>query len=42
MIFATTGTQLPFDRFIRMLDDLAPLIDEEIIAQTGVFRASLA
>lgn len=35
MIFATTGTQLPFDRFIRMLDDLAPLIDEEIIAQTG-------
>ena len=33
MIFATTGTQLPFDRLIRILDDLAPLLDEEIVAQ---------
>ena len=35
MIFAVTGTQLPFDRLIRMLDELAPLIGEEIVAQVG-------
>ena len=33
MIFVITGTQLPFDRFIRMLDELAPKLDEEIVAQ---------
>lgn len=34
MIFATVGTQAPFDRFIRMLDELADGVHEEIIAQT--------
>ena len=33
MIFVTIGTQAPFDRFIRIIDEVAPLIDEEIIAQ---------
>lgn len=34
MIFVTTGTQLPFDRLIRAMDEIAPdLGDEEIIAQ---------
>ena len=35
MIFVITGTQLPFDRLIRMLDELAPQLDEEIIAQVN-------
>lgn len=35
MIFATMGTQIPFDRFLRMLDQVAPLLNgEQIIAQT--------
>ncbi len=34
MIFATIGTQAPFDRFVKMLDEIASNIDEEIIAQT--------
>lgn len=40
MIFATTGTQLPFDRFIRILDEVAPQLDEEIVAQVchGTFQ----
>lgn len=33
MIFVTIGTQEPFDRFIKIIDEVAPLIDEEIIAQ---------
>lgn len=33
MIFVTIGTQLPFDRLIKTIDELAPQIDEEIIAQ---------
>ena len=33
MIFVTIGTQLPFDRLIRILDEMAPQLDEEIIAQ---------
>ena len=34
MIFATTGTQLPFDRFVKMLDEIAPLLgNEEFIVQ---------
>ena len=33
MVFATTGTQLPFDRFIRILDEVAPLLNEEVVAQ---------
>lgn len=35
MIFVTVGTQLPFDRLIRAVDEIAPdLNGEEIIAQT--------
>ena len=33
MIFVTIGTQAPFDRFIRIIDELAPLLKEKIIAQ---------
>lgn len=33
MIFVTIGTQLPFDRLIRIIDDLAPQMNEEVIAQ---------
>ena len=33
MIFVTIGTQLPFDRLIRIIDELAPELNEEIIAQ---------
>lgn len=34
MIFVTIGTQASFDRFIRIIDEIAPLIKEPIIAQT--------
>ena len=34
MIFATIGTQAPFDRFIKILDEIAPMSNELIIAQT--------
>lgn len=37
MIFCTIGTQAPFDRFIKIVDELSPYIDEEIIAQ--VFKS---
>ncbi|MCR4619469.1 MAG: glycosyl transferase family 28 [Paludibacteraceae bacterium] len=33
MIFVTIGTQLPFDRLIRIVDEIAPQLNEEIIAQ---------
>ena len=33
MIFVTIGTQLPFDRLIKIIDELAPQLNEEIIAQ---------
>jgi UDP-N-acetylglucosamine transferase subunit ALG13 len=33
MIFVTIGTQAPFDRFIKIIDEVAPHIDDEIIAQ---------
>ena len=33
MILVTIGTQLPFDRLIRIIDELAPELNEEIIAQ---------
>ncbi|WP_165871404.1 glycosyltransferase [Flaviaesturariibacter flavus] len=34
MIFVTVGSQLPFDRFIRAVDEIAPLLSgKEIIAQ---------
>jgi len=35
MIFVTVGTQLPFDRLVRAVDEIAPLSDEEIFAQTN-------
>ena len=35
MIFVVTGTQLPFDRLIRLLDEIAPHLDEEIVAQVN-------
>lgn len=35
MIFATVGTQLPFDRLIRYLDELAGARCLEILAQAG-------
>ena len=34
MIFATIGTQAPFDRFVKILDELCKNIDEEIVCQT--------
>lgn len=36
MIVVTVGTQLPFDRLIRMIDELAPGLDRDVFAQTGV------
>ena len=33
MIFVTTGAQLPFDRFVRMIDGLAGCIEEKVVAQ---------
>ena len=35
MIFVTVGMQLGFDRLIRAMDELAPQLDEEVIAQIG-------
>lgn len=35
MIFVVTGTQMPFDRLIRGLDEIAPQLDEEIVAQVN-------
>lgn len=36
MIFITVGTQLPFDRLIRAVDEIAPYLNRErIIAQTN-------
>lgn len=34
MIFATIGTQAPFDRFVKMLDDLGKGLDEDVVVQT--------
>jgi UDP-N-acetylglucosamine transferase subunit ALG13 len=34
MIFATVGTQIQFDRFVEAIDEIAPLIEEEITVQT--------
>lgn len=35
MIFVTVGTQLPFDRLMRMFDEIAPRLDgEQIVAQS--------
>ncbi|MEM1129998.1 MAG: glycosyltransferase [Pseudomonadota bacterium] len=35
MIFATVGTQLPFPRLMEALNDLAPELADDVIAQTG-------
>lgn len=35
MIFVVTGTQLPFDRLIKILDETAPLLGEEMVAQVN-------
>ncbi len=35
MILVTVGTQLPFDRFVRIVDSIAPSLDEAMFAQTG-------
>lgn len=35
MILLTVGTQLPFDRLIRIADELAPTIKTPIFAQSG-------
>ncbi|MFN4009574.1 MAG: glycosyltransferase [Pannonibacter sp.] len=42
MILVSVGTQLPFDRLIRAIDDIAPKLDEEIVAQIGVTEYSPA
>lgn len=34
MIFCTIGTQMPFDRFVRVIDSIAPQLHEEVIVQT--------
>jgi len=33
MIFVTIGTQIPFDRFIKMIDELAGTMDEKFVVQ---------
>lgn len=33
MLFVTTGTQAPFDRFIKIIDEVAESLDEEIVVQ---------
>lgn len=38
MIFCTVGTQAPFDRLIKIVDEIAAEIDEEIVAQ--VYRTN--
>lgn len=35
MIFVTTGVQMPFDRLICKMDEIAGRIDEEVIMQIG-------
>ena len=34
MIFCTIGTQAPFDRLIKIVDEIAAEMDEDIVAQT--------
>lgn len=33
MIFCTIGTQAPFDRFMRIVDDVAADLNEDVVAQ---------
>lgn len=35
MILLTVGTQLPFDRFVAIVDRLAPTLPEPVLAQVG-------
>jgi UDP-N-acetylglucosamine transferase subunit ALG13 len=35
LILLTIGTQLPFNRLVKALDDLAPTLSEEIFGQVG-------
>ncbi len=35
MILVTVGTQLPFDRLIRIVDKIAPTLGQTVFAQTG-------
>lgn len=34
MIFCTVGSQAPFDRFLKIIDEIAPELCEDVIAQT--------
>lgn len=36
MIFVTVGTQLPFDRLIKAIDEFAVTYTSEVVAQTGI------
>lgn len=38
MIFLTLGTQLPFDRLVRALDEVTPDLDEPVFGQIGSSR----
>ena len=33
MIFVTTGTQEPFDRFLKIIDAIVPCLHEEVVVQ---------
>lgn len=35
MIFLTLGTQLPFERLVKALDEVAPRLDEPVFGQIG-------
>lgn len=35
MIFLTVGGQLPFDRLVNAMDEIAPFLDEEVFGQIG-------
>lgn len=36
MILVTVGTQLPFDRLVEAMDEIAVTLDEPVVAQIGV------
>jgi UDP-N-acetylglucosamine transferase subunit ALG13 len=38
VIFVTVGTQLPFDRLVKAVDDLAPRLGKRVFAQTSEGR----
>jgi len=35
MIFLTIGTQEPFDRLVKAMDEIAPYLDEHVVAQVS-------